>query len=884
MGSVRRIEALAEAAEILTGSQPVWRQLSLLLEHARALLDLDELCALVRDRADGRRLTRATRAWRPGTVPPSEAEVVALVAPLLELWDRGAHETLSAAPGVAIPVRVHGAVLGALVAHPAGGAEPSGEDRAILRAYAALGAPLVASLGRQDDPVRSRLEQLSEIARIVGSGGDARTLLNEVCRKTALLCDADRCAVFLWNADTGEVTPATSQMVRHHVDPEEWQKFKRMGRRRIGKMPFVDSVARARRPLTLTDARGSDHVDQEWVVAFGLKSVLGVPLISGGEVFGVLVLDNPSDGRPFSPEAVELASSASDYVASGLERALLLEETGLRLKRTQASLEIARALGSARELKATLNEIAQLAAGACAMDRCSIYRWREGRLNPVTSQFRDGRADEGLWRLFKGLGALRVEEFPAFAETVRVRTPIVINEPDSERLPVELRPLGLREVLMVPLIRQDEVIGVMALDNVGPQLRPVKALQVEMATTIASQVALVVENASLQEETRRSLVAAQAASRAKSEFLANVSHEIRTPLNGVIGMSEILVTADLPADFREPLEVIKTSAQTLRGLIDNVLDLSKIEAGQLSLERVGFDLTDVLDQVVRLLALPAQEKGIELRREIAAGALGRYTGDAARLRQILVNLLGNGVKFTAAGTVLLQVEPADPAGRDAALRFLIRDTGIGIAPEAQAQLFQPFTQADSSITRRYGGTGLGLAITRRLIELMGGRIALSSTPGEGSTFELVLPFDRDRDLPQAAPDADLKGPQEAQRSRFRILLADDNEVNRLVAARQLELLGYRFAAVENGEQAVHAFAAGRFDAVLMDCRMPVMDGYEATRRLRLQLAGRDIPIIAVTAFALKEDAERCLAAGMTDYLSKPFQISDLAAVLDRWLL
>ncbi len=814
---------------------------------------------------------------------PRRAEVD-FVAPLLEAWDRGSHGALQPAPSVALPVRVNGAVQGALVAHTAGAAL-SGEDLATLLVYAALAAPLVSALSKEDDTAgRSRLDRLSEIARVVGSGGDARTLLREVCLTTARLCAADRCAVFLWNAATGEITPATSQVVRHYVEPEAWERFKRMGRRSIGQMPFVDAVARARRPLAIADARGSELVHQEWVDAFGLKSLLGVPLISGGQVFGVMVLDNTSDGRPFTPESIELAAAASDYVASGLERALLLEETELRLKRTQASLEIARALSSARALNPILNEISQLAARACDMDRCSIYRWREGRLVPTVSQFRDGRTDGALWRLFKGLGALRVEEFPVFAETLRSRTPVVGNEPRSERLPEALRQLGLQEFLVVPLIRQDEVIGAMALDNTGPKPRPVKPLQVEMATTIASQVALVVENASLQEETRRRLVEAQAANRAKSEFLANVSHEIRTPLNGVIGMSELLLSSALPADFRESLAVIKTSAHTLRSLIENILDLSKIEAGQLTLEQVDFDPADVLDQVVRLLLPLARENGIELKLDVAAGVCGKLSGDAARLRQVLINLVGNGIKFTAQGWVSLRVEPAEVAGFNSALRFTVEDTGIGIAPEAKARLFEPFTQADSSITRRYGGTGLGLAITGRLIELMGGEIALESTPGRGSTFRFVLPFDSSREPAGAAPAAALPASLEALRARFRILLADDNEINRLVAARQLEALGYRFLTVDDGQEAVIAFARERFDAVLMDCRMPVMDGYEATRCLRRQAHGSDVPIIAVTASALKEDVELCLAAGMSDYLAKPIQLSDLAAMLDRWLL
>jgi signal transduction histidine kinase len=501
----------------------------------------------------------------------------------------------------------------------------------------------------------------------------------------------------------------------------------------------------------------------------------------------------------------------------------------------------------------------------------------------MASQFRDGHADEVLWRLFRGLGNLTIDEIPLFAETIRSGRTAVVNKPDVRRLPPALRPLGLQEVLVVPLVRHGEVTGLMTFDNVGEQLRPIKPLQVEMATTIASQVTLVVENASLQEETRRSLVEAQAANRAKSEFLANVSHEIRTPLNGVLGMSEILLASDPPADLREPLAVIKASADALRGLIDNILDLSKIEAEQLTLDRLDFDLSDTLAQVFRLLLPAAHGKGIELRLDTApAGA--RLCGDELRLRQILLNLVGNAIKFTGVGSVSVRVEQAQIPGRDLALRFTVQDTGIGIVPAARERLFEAFAQADASITRRYGGTGLGLAITHRLVELMGGEIGFETVPDEGSAFWAIVPFDRPQEGVSAMLPAAEKRAAQAQRARFCVLIADDNDVNRLVISRQLEILGYRFETVTDGGEAVNAFAARRFDAVLMDCRMPEMDGYEATRRLRLLKQGGDVPVIAVTAFSLQEEVDRCFAAGMNDYLAKPFRLNDLAAVLDRWLL
>ena len=387
---------------------------------------------------------------------------------------------------------------------------------------------------------------------------------------------------------------------------------------------------------------------------------------------------------------------------------------------------------------------------------------------------------------------------------------------------------------------------------------------------------------------------ARAADRVKSEFLANVSHEIRTPMNGVIGMSDLLLKAGLPKAQLQQIEAINTSAETLLALVNDLLDFSKMEAGKLSLYVMDFHLRDLLEKIVALLAPRAEEKNIDLRLVIADDLPDDLVGDAQRLRQVLLNLLGNAIKFTPRGSVAVSVEREQRADEELWARFAVRDTGVGISPQDQLSLFAPFSQADSSSARSFGGTGLGLAISRSLIEMMGGEIGLESTRGVGSTFWFRLPIwqsstlTASEALPGATHTSDATQASESSatgRGRYWILVVDDDAINRLVAENQLEDLGFEFEAVENGKQALQAVERRNFDAILMDCQMPELDGYETTRRIRRrEAASRRTVIIAVTAHAMKGEREKCLAAGMDDYVSKPFRGEDLQAMLDRWLL
>lgn len=672
-------------------------------------------------------------------------------------------------------------------------------------------------------------------------------------------------------------------VISHHPD----NRFEIIGRFQRGRYAALSGVcfadgspafctAFSRPDCTWLDVQDDHHAMssplESWLFERRPRTLLFVPVFGQGERLATLVLDVAK------LEVTERERSALLMTVYALHAGMMFQilQSNISRARRERELQQINLIGRALVESSTVEEI--LATATERVRAAFGVEYARVVMGEPEAQTLRVAAEDGPSPVRLGGGPLAAE-VTHVGEVIRDGVPRrwLISDGLTERY-ADLRSAGEHGVrcgLTAPLRLNDRVAGAITVMSVHADALSEYHLGLleQLANAVASSF-----RRRTEVDLQRAKELAEAGDRAKSELIAHVSHEIRTPMNGVIGMTELLSDSPLTPTQREHLETIQLSAKTMLGIVDDLLDASKIEAGKLILEAAPFSPDRVIKEVINSLRPVAEKKGIELS---ATGTVGlNLMGDALRLRQIFTNLVSNAIKFTAEGSVTFEgLLLACENGR-ASLEFSVHDTGIGIAPEKLELIFERFTQAEDFTARRFGGTGLGLAICRNLTACMGGRVFARSEVGRGSTFTVQVELPTASDMP-----VEVEGVVEgALASGIRVLLVDDNRVNRRVAGGMLERLGCQVQLATNGLEAVSIATAGSFDIILMDCQMPDMDGMEATKRIRQWEQDRGssarLPILALTASALSDDRARCLAAGMDDHLSKPIT----KRVLERALL
>ena len=699
-----------------------------------------------------------------------------------------------------------------------------------------------AKVAELEAEVRQRNAELAivnEVAEALARQLDFDSIMAAVGERAAQALDAAGLSIAMQDPETDQVR------FLYWLD-EGVQKPELQGR-------VLDDVLTARiiesgRPIRVGSAAEAAAIGAPFKVE-GTESYLGVPIPTGHQTIGVIAIGT-SERHAYDTDDERFLSTLATNMGVALDNARLLTEQAL------ASAEIRRQ----KQYFETLVEISPVAV--MTMDRGEIVSgW-----NPAATRLLGYEPGEAVGRHIDDL-VFRPEDRDEGRETTRLaeefgRAQLIAQRrrKDGELVDVE--------IFLVPLIVDGVHTGYQAIYHDITELQAARR-------------------------------AADAANEAKSTFLASVSHEIRTPMNAIIGMSSLLLETEMDAEQRDFTETIQASGEALLAIINDILDFSKIEAGRIELETIPFALGPCIEAAIDVVTPSAAAKQLELAYAIDRNLPVALVGDPGRLRQIVLNLLSNAIRFTETGEVSVSVtgRRLDAARGDAAgaarweIAVAVADTGIGIPPDRMDRLFQSFSQADASISRRYGGTGLGLAISKRLAELQGGSITAQSSgvPGDGSRFvvKIVAPEASAGEAavvtprPRVADGSVASNVPLAERHPLRILLAEDNAMNRKLAVRLLERMGYAPEVAGDGLETISALEAGTFDLVLMDVQMPELDGLEATRRIRQRWPGSAAPrIVAMTATAMAGDRELCLAAGMDDYISKPIRVAELTAALE----
>ena len=753
----------------------------------------------------------------------------------------------------------------------------------------------VAHLTRERDEALEQQAATSEVLHVItASAGELGPIFHAILAKAVRICDAKYGTLFRCDNQTFEAVamfglpPALDEFQRQHGS------FQPPAGSALDRLLQTKDVIRTADALTEAVVIASARLG-------GARSVIAVPLLKGNMLIGAAVIYR-QEIRPFTDRQIALVQNFADQAVIAIENTRLLNELRQRtadlteaLEQRTATAEVLRVISaSPGKLAPVFQAMLENAVRICDAKFGSLFQYDSETfeatalfgLPPAFDEYQrqhgSFKAPVGspLDRLLQTKGVVRIAD--ASAESARSA---------AGRLG------GARSLMAVPMLKENSLIGAIVIYR--QDLRAFTDKQIALVQNFAAQAVIAIENTRLLNELRkrtdaaeRARIEAEAANEAKSTFLATMSHEIRTPMNGVLGMMEVMERQGLIDNQRPLVATMRDLAQALLRIIDDILDFSKIEAGRLELETTAFSLSSLVGGAVETFRPHAIVKGLTVQAEIDPRSDDALVGDPTRIRQVLFNLLSNAVKFTERGQIRVRARTAPLGGGETQVILAVEDTGIGLDDAQRTRLFQPFSQADSSTTRRYGGTGLGLSIVRRLAQLMGGDVALETTPSVGSTFTVSLVvFAAPANSPlvsllRADAKAAVPVPVSHRSSRAKLLVVDDHPVNREVLVRQLALLGLAAVTAEDGRTALAAWAAGSYAAVLADLHMPGMDGYELVRRLRGAEAARGTahtPIIAVTADAMRGEEERCLAAGMDAYLAKPVAITRLRAALERWI-